>query len=82
MEHKLGDVQAKLAKVFAKTLSIPSKEVVPALTYHKHPKWDSLTHLELISNIEQEFSVSISMDDFSRMDTFAKTLGILEGYLS
>jgi len=55
----------KLIKVLNKTLKINfiysknSKEL-NKLSLNSHPKWDSLAHVKLLSNIERKFKISIN----------------------
>jgi len=64
----------KLLKIFNKTfklnLSLNSKNF-KKFSLNNHPKWDSFTHVKLLSNIEKEFNISINeknIDHFSNLE--------------
>ncbi|KKW24555.1 MAG: hypothetical protein A2898_03185 [Candidatus Kerfeldbacteria bacterium RIFCSPLOWO2_01_FULL_48_11] len=78
---KNEDVHKKVIGVFAKTFQIPEQKVTEDIAYNSYEKWDSLGHLELVSNLEKAFDISFSMDDVLIMGSVAKCEQIVRGYL-
>jgi acyl carrier protein len=70
----------KLFKSFATALNIPVDKVSKELTYQSIPEWDSITHMVLISQIEEDFEVSIDTDDVIDMSSVGKAIEILTKY--
>lgn len=42
--------------------------------------WDSLSHIELVIGLEEEFEISVAVQDVSRMYTIGDIKKILEKY--
>lgn len=72
--------QKKLVDAFADALMIDAKLVVDSLKYQSIPEWDSISHMVLISNVEEAFDVSIDTDDVIDMSSVGKTKEILAKY--
>ncbi len=62
----------RLAELIAETLDIPVASVTPELTRDEHPAWDSLNHLRLVTALEEEFGVQLSMDEIESTTTAAQ----------
>lgn len=70
--HMTKKVHKDVIEIFASTFGVPPESITPEVAYQTHEKWDSLRHLELISNLEERFNISISMDDVIAMSTVRK----------
>lgn len=70
----------KLVVVFAEALNIDRSKVVDSLAYQSVPEWDSISHMVLISRLEEEFDISIETDDVIDLSSFAKAKEILKKY--
>jgi acyl carrier protein len=69
--------KAKLFESFATALNIPVESVTESLAYQGIPEWDSISHMVLISQLEEDFGVSIATDDVIDMSSVAKAIEIL-----
>ncbi len=67
----------KLKESFATALNISVDAVNDELTYQSIPEWDSISHMVLISQLEEDFSVSIDTDDVIDLSSVAKGREIL-----
>lgn len=47
------------------------------LTMEDVPRWDSLTHMELITSLEQEYNIELNMDDIMNMRDVATIKSIV-----
>ncbi|GEK09533.1 phosphopantetheine-binding protein [Pseudoalteromonas sp. L23] len=72
----------KLRNIFASVLDIPLEEVTDELAYGQHDKWDSMSHMMLIADIESNFDIMIDTDDIIDMSSFAKAQEIVAKYES
>lgn len=74
------DNNQKLNNSFSTALGIDSPLIVETLQYQEIPEWDSISHMILISQIEEDFDVSIDTDDVIDMSSFSKAKQILSKY--
>jgi acyl carrier protein len=72
MENK-----SKLYQSFANALNISIEQITEELAYQSIAEWDSITHMILISQLEDDFNVSIDTDDVIDMSSVAKAKEIL-----
>jgi len=68
----------KLKESFAKALDVSIEIINEELEYRGIDEWDSITHMFLISQIEDDFDVSISPDDVIDMGSFSKALELIK----
>ncbi len=68
---------SRFTKIFAETFAISNDEVSDDLEYQSITSWDSINHLDLVSNLESEFGVEFDMDDIIAMENVAKIKEIL-----
>jgi acyl carrier protein len=67
----------KLVNSFHEALGIQVSLIVDSLSYQGIPEWDSISHMILISQLEEDFNVSFETDDVIDMSSFAKAKEIL-----
>lgn len=70
--------QSKLIETFAKALNVSSEIITDELSYQSIPEWDSVSHMVLISFLEEAFEVSIDTDDVIDLSSVAKAREILK----
>ena len=67
-KNKLNpDQLGKLSDIFRVLFNRPDLELTDDLTAKDVPGWDSFNHVNLIINIEEEFSVRFSNDEVGGM---------------
>ena len=74
MEEEMDKVKA----IFCETLGVSESEVNDDTAYNSFEPWDSLKHLRIVANLEEEFEVDIDMDDVIDMSTFKKVKEIMK----
>lgn len=72
--------EEKLRKIFAETLGIDESQVTDELTYNSIPEWDSVAHMALVAEIDDQFDTMLDTDDVLDMSSFAKAKEILAKY--
>ena len=77
MEEEMDKVKA----IFCDTLGVSESEVNDDTAYNSFESWDSLKHLRIVANFEEEFGIDIDMDDVIDMSTFKKIKEIMKKYL-
>lgn len=70
----------KLVDAFANALNIDAAAVVDNLSYQGIPEWDSVSHMVLITELEDAFGISIDTNDVIDMSSVAKAKEILGKY--
>ena len=70
----------RLSNVFNETLG--GNEFELTITMDKVPEWDSLKHIQLLSSIEESFSIEIQFEDAMEMITGKSILTIIKKYIS
>lgn len=64
---------------FKNSLSI-NEEGLDNLEYNSIPEWDSIGHMSLISELEENFKISMETDDIVDFSSFKKGIEILKKY--
>ena len=77
----MKNITLDIKKIFSKTLKIPVASINNSLSYIKSDKWDSLNHMKLVAQIEKKFKIQFLMKDVIDMQSFSKTLKIIDKYL-
>lgn len=67
-----------LTEIIAKILLLEMDQVTDDLKRSDIEEWDSMTHLVLISEIEQQFDFTIDDDDVANIVTIGDFKSILE----
>ena len=67
----------KYTKVFMDLFS-KTEDEVKSLHYQDIDEWDSVGHMSLIANIEDEFGIMMDTDDIIDFESFEKGMEILE----
>ena len=68
---KEKEVVNKLKNIFEKLLNIKINKF-DQLVFGKSKNWDSLKHLEIIINIEKEFSIHVKTSDIAKLKSFTE----------
>lgn len=74
------DNSEKLVRAFSTALEIDATTVKDDLKYQSIPEWDSMSHMFLISEIEEAFDVEIDTDDVIDLSSVGKAKEILGKY--
>jgi len=67
----------KILEAFSEALQVEADIIHDALMYQSIPEWDSISHMVLITELEDVFDISIDTDDVIDMSSFAKAKEII-----
>lgn len=67
----------KLISLIAEVLRVPPGEIRDELDMEQTSTWDSLSHMQLIAAIEDEFSVELTADEIVAMRSVGQIKGVL-----
>jgi acyl carrier protein len=71
-------LHTRLETVFGKIfIDIPIKKI-QTLNKLNAERWDSLSHLNLIISLEEEFKISIAYDEVDSITSFGSAMAFLE----
>jgi acyl carrier protein len=62
------DVLAKIREAFAASFEIDPQLVTMEASPNDIPGWDSVGHLSLASNLEQQFEINLDVDELIEME--------------
>lgn len=71
----------KLNHVLVDNFGLSINEVTQNLTMKDVSNWDSISHMNLIVNIEEVFKIELSGDDIAEMTSFDQIRSIVESYI-
>lgn len=72
--------RVKYFEVFKALFEVEESELNDSFTFQNVEKWDSLTHLTLITDLEDAFDVMFETDDILHFGGFTNGMKILEKY--
>lgn len=70
----------KYRKAFEEALEIEEDKVNNDLEYQGIDSWDSVGHMELISELEDAFDIAMETDDIIEFNSYKKGIEILKKY--
>jgi len=70
----------KYNKIFIKNFKIKENDLKKDIKYNSIKEWDSVGHMSLISKIEDEFKITMKMDDVIDFSSYKIGLKILKRY--
>ena len=76
------DVRSTLNTVFRRVFENDSIQITDAMTAQDVPEWDSLAHINLIVEIEEEFGLKFTVDDISGLKNVGEMIALVERKLA
>ena len=76
MERK--ELEKKLTSIFRKVFNVDTLELSGELTANDVEGWDSLSHMILIAEIENDLSIRFKLKELNRMRNVGDMLDIIE----
>lgn len=68
----------KLEEIFCSLFQIEKKELSDELNPGKVEMWDSISHMALVSKLEEEFNINFTVGEINSMDSFGEIRKILK----
>ncbi len=70
----------KYNQCFKEIFDVDEAQLNENFVFGEAPGWDSLAHMELISKLEDTFSIFMDVDDITRFGSYANGKKILRKY--
>ena len=67
-------------QAFISTFEIGEDKLNSELKYESIPEWDSIGHMGLIAELEDNFEISMEMDDIIDFSSYEKGMEIMKKY--
>ncbi|NOY63555.1 MAG: acyl carrier protein [Gammaproteobacteria bacterium] len=71
----------QLNELLADTFDIDEDEISAEMNSDNVESWDSLNHLRLVSALEKEFDISLTMDEINAMLSYEKIVELVSKHL-
>jgi len=71
----------RLNYILVDILDLDEKELLDEVKQNTTDNWDSMNHLRLITAVEQEFDIKLSMTEIQSLDSVGKLRGIVKKYI-
>ncbi|KKP36912.1 acyl carrier protein [Candidatus Peregrinibacteria bacterium RIFOXYC2_FULL_33_13] len=71
-------MQQKLINLMSEIFDLPEAEITVEASMSTIDNWDSLSHLQLIAGIEENFNIQIDTEEVLQMTTVENILEILK----
>lgn len=68
----------KIIEIIAKSLEVSESEITTDLVIGDIPEWDSLHHLILVKNLEQEYQIKFSQEDLAELEDVSDLIALVE----
>ena len=70
----------KYNDIFCRVLNVSENVLNEEFTFKEVPQWDSVAHLSLISELEDEFDVLFESEDILHYGSYLRGIEILKRY--
>lgn len=71
----------RIESVLAETFGVKEADLAPELKMEEAEWWDSLSHMEMIADLESEYGFEFTSDEITQMTSIAAVVQIVEGKL-
>ena len=62
-----NDLNERVRALLADVFQVPQDDVTPQLAFGDLPQWDSLGHMDVMMNLEEQFGVEINTDTIAEL---------------
>lgn len=70
----------EIKELVSEVFGIDEDEVTLEVSQQSLANWDSMNHLKLVTAVEEEFEISLTMDDIENITDVKKLTEIIEKY--
>ena len=70
----------KYDKIFIDVFGVSKNDLGDSFTFKDNPVWDSVAHLNLISELEDQFDILFETEDILHYESYSNGIRILKKY--
>jgi len=67
-----NEIISNLENIFCEFLRIPKEEIGDEISLEEESKWDSVTHIKMISEIEKKFKITFDIEELVSIDNLGE----------
>jgi acyl carrier protein len=71
-KQKNSILKSQIQSILSAAFQVPPEMVTPDLEFGDIPEWDSLGHMEMMMQLEEEFGIEISADTIAVLISISK----------
>ncbi len=71
-------VVEKVQAIFRKVFQEPSLEIYPEMTAEDVENWDSLTHVEMLAEVEKAFNIRFQLREIRKLKNVGEFIALIE----
>ena len=71
------EIKDRVIKTFSNVFEVKESDIKTSDTKKSIDKWDSICHLHLIMNLEEEFDIRLNTEDVIKIDSVEKCINII-----
>ena len=75
---KINEIIEKLTIIFRDIFTEPALELTSEMTANDVEKWDSLTHMLMVAEVEKQFGIKFKLKDLNKMKNVGSLISIIE----
>lgn len=75
------EIKEQLTPIFRQTFSDETLVLTDDLSAKDVDKWDSLTHMQLVSNVEAKFGIKFKLKDLNKLKKVGDLVAIINSKL-
>ncbi len=73
----MNNISQAARKIVADVLGLDEAKVTEDFSYRDTDRWDSLKHMEIITAVEQNFSMTLTAAEIVTMTSIPEIIGVL-----
>jgi acyl carrier protein len=74
--------EKKIKQIFADILDVKEEKITETFGPNDAAMWDSMNNLRLITALEEEFNIQLTMGEIREMDSFGKIKEVVGRHLT
>ena len=76
--QKSPSLNKQVRNILAEAIQVPIEMITPNLEFGDLPQWDSLGHMELMMQLEEEYGIEINADTIAELVSIAEICTFIE----
>ncbi|MDE6433391.1 MAG: acyl carrier protein [Lachnospiraceae bacterium] len=74
----MNEIEEKIQEIFREVFEDEELVIAPGITADDIEGWDSLTHFQMIMEVEMEFGIKFTTEEIASLATVGELLSLIE----